>query len=287
MMWYIRALSSALIQSVEFTYSKHLLNKRDPLVFWWMITFSELFCMLLTTFILWYWSRELTRLFFLCVVSVAITNWITRYTVPVALQKSDVWIVVPMMSFIPLFTALLAGPILGEYPTLYGRVGIFLIFVGSFWLQYNPKNTVRLFLSAPFKDTGSQIMIWNAFLWAIANVFAKIWITESNPYIYATWTSFFMLVFLSVAVLIRKRKWETSLSFDFSVVVVGVLKSWSRLMLFLSYATLMVSYALSLKRLSAVFVVILWYVFFKEENIRWKLWWTMCMMLWVLLISFW
>jgi uncharacterized membrane protein len=55
-----------------------------------------------------------------------------------ALRRAPLSSTVPLLSLTPVFSALLAIPLLGELPTPVTALGILLVVIGAFWLQSRP-----------------------------------------------------------------------------------------------------------------------------------------------------
>lgn len=282
-MWYLRSVLSAVSQSVEAVFTKNALKNIDPLEFSWIVTLPELIFLITITYLFWFWTLDISPDIIVPLIIVVVILTLTRWTFSLAIQKSEIWIVYPLIAFLPVFTAILAIFMLGEIPTLWWRCGMILILIWAFWLQYNKDIGIKKILLAPFTEIWSQLMILNCFLRSITNVYSKIGVEMSNPFMFAVWTSFGMLVILTLIVLYRGRFDEFSWSLS-SWVIVGALKWVTRISLYLSYLSIFIAYSLSIKRLSWLFTVILGYFFLQEKNIRERVWASLCMLCGVVLL---
>lgn len=286
-MWYIYALIAAVFQWTEAIFSKRLVQHITPLQMWRGVSVIEFFIILIITVVTGQWMTWWSYVFFQATIIVAVAMVFIRRWMSSAFQKSDIGIVVPMMSFIPVFSAILWIFILWEIPSIIGVWGISLVVVGSFLLQFDKRYTWQKILLAPFTDPWARIMIWVSLLWAIASVYAKIAIHEMNVYMYMVWMWWIAAILMSIPI-IRKKEWKMKLIYRRDQVIIAFLKAWWRLTMLMSYMLLYVAYTLSIKRLSAVLAVILWYIFLKEEQFKEKLWWSLCMLSGVaLLVFFW
>ena len=99
-----------------------------------------------------------------------------------ALSSSDISLSIPMLSFTPIFLVGTAALLLGEFPSVAGILGIFIIVSGSYILN---TATEHERITDPFRSMishpGVMAMLVVAFLYAISINFDKIVVQTSNP----------------------------------------------------------------------------------------------------------
>jgi drug/metabolite transporter (DMT)-like permease len=98
-----------------------------------------------------------------------------------AVRLSPLSLTIPFLSFTPVFAALLAIPIVGEYPSPLQLVGISLVVAGAFLLQsggeaFSPVAVWRAFR----RERGSQLMVLVALVWAATISFDKLGVERSS-----------------------------------------------------------------------------------------------------------
>jgi drug/metabolite transporter (DMT)-like permease len=87
-------------------------------------------------------------------------------------------VTVPLLSFTPVFAALLAMPLLGEYPSWADAAGILLVIAGAIWLNWQPRKQEAPGESgAPErreKVRGALLVALTAFFWSLTIPLDKI-----------------------------------------------------------------------------------------------------------------
>lgn len=118
--------------------------------------------------------------------SVAI-NVVANVLFVVAIQVSPLSVTIPLLSLTPVFTTLLAVPMLGEVPGPFQEAGIALVVVGAFALHARPGEGkgVRELLRAFVHERGSWMMIVVAFLWSLGPPLDKMAIRASSTAFHA------------------------------------------------------------------------------------------------------
>ncbi|MEE8138366.1 MAG: EamA family transporter, partial [Thermoanaerobaculia bacterium] len=99
-----------------------------------------------------------------------------------AVRVSPLNLTIPLLSLSPVFTSLLAMPILGEYPTLAQLAGIGVVVVGAFRLNLatgGDGSAVGLWRSF-VRETGCPLMALTALLWSLATPLDKIALASSS-----------------------------------------------------------------------------------------------------------
>ena len=118
--------------------------------------------------------------------SVAI-NVVANVLFVVAIQVSPLSVTVPLLSLTPVFTTLLAVPMLGEVPGPFQEAGIALVVVGAFALHARPGDGrgPRELLRAFLHERGSRMMVAVAFLWSLGPPLDKMAIRASSTAFHA------------------------------------------------------------------------------------------------------
>lgn len=121
-----------------------------------------------------------------------------------ALKWEDASIVTPLAATMPMFVIVMSWVLLREWPTFYGRIGIFLVACGSYILALRGSNvalppllirmvSVRfhkhlIFYGAPWlrllSSRGARLALFCAYLGAIAVNFDKLATLNSSPMLF-------------------------------------------------------------------------------------------------------
>lgn len=141
--------------------------------------------------------------------SVAI-NVVANVLFVVAIQVSPLSVTIPLLSLTPVFTTLLAVPVLGEVPGHYQEIGIALVVIGAFALHARPERGKgpRHVLRAFLHERGSWMMAVVAFLWSLSPLLDKIAIGRSSTSFHAFVLSGGVTVGLFLVLLARGRLGE-------------------------------------------------------------------------------
>lgn len=93
-----------------------------------------------------------------------------------AVQRSPLSLTVPLLSFAPVFTTIVAQPLLGELPNVLQLVGVVAVVLGAFLLNADRREGggVLSFVRALVRERGSLPMLGTAFCWSLTIIFDKM-----------------------------------------------------------------------------------------------------------------
>lgn len=95
-----------------------------------------------------------------------------------AIKLSQFSSVIPLLSFIPVFSIILSGFILGEWLSLRQIIGGLVIVVSSFFVQSSEENQFHL-------EKGAWYMILSSACWSLAPIADKLVLTEISKFVYS------------------------------------------------------------------------------------------------------
>jgi len=205
-----------------------------------------------------------------------------------AIKKSPISLIVPFLSFTPVFLILNAYVIAGDKVTPVGVFGIMLVVLGSFVLNHEGGRSgfLRGFMLLT-KDTGVRAMMIVAFIYSITSSMGKVAILHSSPVFFAS--SYFIVVTIIMAPIVwwkgygdfDKFKCSGSLrNLALSSLMFGIMVITHMIAISLTN----VAYMISVKRSSVLIGVIYGYAMFKEGNIRKRFLGAMLMFIGIILI---
>ena len=105
-----------------------------------------------------------------------------------ALRNSQLSVTIPLLSLTPVFTALLAIPMLGEIPALRQWLGILLVVAGAFVLNLpadgsmSPAAMARAWIG----ERGAGLMVLVALFWSLTGPFDKMATAKTSGPFHAT-----------------------------------------------------------------------------------------------------
>ena len=99
-----------------------------------------------------------------------------------AVRRSPLSLTIPLLSLTPVFTALLAIPMLGETPEPRQWLGIGAVVVGAFWLNLGRGSvSLRESWRAFLREPGSRLMVGVSLMWSLAMPLDKMAVEVAGP----------------------------------------------------------------------------------------------------------
>ncbi len=285
MSWFIFAVLTALFRSFTDVAGKiGLKNLDEYIVAWSLFLFALPFISLLLIFTE---IPEIGNDFWIALLVGGILNVFTNLIYMRAIKLSDLSITIPMVTFTPLFMLITSPIIIGEFPNVYGIIGIFLIVAGSYILNFKEKSKGYL---APFKallrEKGPRLMLLVAFIWSITANFDKIGIQNSSVFFWPVTVNAFIAVgFIPVILLKSKNKLHQIRKNYKTLLPVGFFHGLMIVFQMVAVSMTLVAYVISIKRTSAVISVVFGSLFFKEKGLRERLLGASIMIAGVVLIT--
>lgn len=188
-----------------------------------------------------------------------------------ALRRSDISLITPLMALIPVTTVIPSFLLLGEIPSVIGLVGLILVSLGAYLLNFSSNQTSYF---KPFKklysDSGVRLTFLGLILASVVPPIDKIGIEATNPlfWVMSQQLGAFTVIFIISVYLSKlvgfdtiKANWKVLLLVGVSSGMIGLLQS-------VGYTYTKVVYVQAIKRVSIVFSVIAGYYLFNEKNVR-------------------
>jgi drug/metabolite transporter (DMT)-like permease len=176
----------------------------------------------------------------------------------------------PMLSFSPLFVIFTAFAINGQLPNAYGVVGIVLVVTGIYSINIHKHREGWL---EPFKELrrekGSWYMIGVALIYSFTAAIFKVGSEHSSPYFFSTTTHVFAaIIFLTVLLWKGGGRLKAFAKNVKGLAPVGFFNSFQILLYALAIETVIVPYAIAVKRTSIIWSILLGAIFFKEKGLH-------------------
>lgn len=208
-----------------------------------------------------------------------------------AIRQAPLSLTVPLLAFTPVLSIPCAYLVLGEVISFSGAVGIALVTIGAYILNAH-LISANFFapIKAVFSNPGSRRMLAVAIIWALTSTLGKkgVDLYGAIPFGCVILFGDFIGFLAIVAYQSRKKTWNLDISKRASLLFLfaGLLMSFAELTHFISLSMAPVAYMISVKRLSMVFGVILGWMFFNEQNLRYRLAGASAMSLGIFFINF-
>lgn len=266
MVWYIFAIGGAFFDATFYAAVKKGLKNIDQYVLASGVFLLSAMMLLLISFV--NGLPELGPAFYSAVTASAVLNLIAAVLYFRALKITDLSLAVPMISFTPVFLILTSFLMLGEFPTAFGILGIFLIVAGSYTknIKENIKHPLEPFREI-FRNKGVFYMLVVAFIFSLTSNFDKVVVLNSDPIFASSLVHLFLGLSFMVLASVNGGKIRTNFRKNIrNFFPIGVVTVFSALTLNTALTMEIVPYVISLKRLSILFAVLYGGLAFKEKN---------------------
>jgi drug/metabolite transporter (DMT)-like permease len=280
---FVYAFGAAIFAATTDALSKKALRRHSPLLTAWVnLGYAAPFLLPLVFFIE---IPHLDLTFWTTIVALIPMEIVAVILYMKALQISPLSLTVPFLSLTPVFSVVASFLILGEVPSISGASGILLIVFGAYSLNVHlSKEGVLEPLKAIFVERGSLLMVAVAFIYSITSNLGKLAIQHSSP----IFMSLFYSPLLALTFLPFLTRGKIGIM-DFRTggllfVLIGASQAAATLFHFKAVSMMLVSYMISVKRLSLLLSVIFGRIFFHEEHLKERLFGSLLMILGVVLI---
>ncbi|MGM0550868.1 MAG: EamA family transporter [Bacteroidota bacterium] len=284
MTWIAFALLTAFFRSLTDVAGKKSMHQLSPYtVAWSMYIFS---LPLLAAALFFVPVPEIGEQFWLALIAGSLLNTLANILYMNAIKLSDLSLTVPLVTFTPLFMLLTSPIIVGEFPSLWGIVGIVLIVGGSYSLNLKARSQGFL---APFRallrEKGARLMLLVAFIWSLSSNFDKMGILNSSALYWAFLVNVGITIGITPIVLLKEKKLAQQLRDNKgNLSLVGLFNGATILFQMIAVSLTLVAYVIAIKRSSAVISVVFGKIFFGEKGLKQRLIGALIMLLGVVAI---
>jgi len=279
-MWLIYSLFSAVFQTGDNLISKKLLRTRNEVLLAFVT--SSMTALMLLPYILLTGIPKIGPNFLFSFVITAVINTVTTVIVYRAFRLTELSLAVPLLGLSPVFLLLTSPLIIHEFPSFIGLIGVLIIFLGTFLLNYKGKVSFKPFTEV-LRNPGQRLIVLACFLWAISTNFYKIGMQNSSPMFF----TFAISIFISLALLpfLRPRDFAVGPKASKGLLALGVVSGLSSIFEWLGVNANLAVYTLAVRRLSLLLTAIGSYYFFKEKHFTTRVMATVLMIAGVILIA--
>lgn len=274
MNWFPIALCCALFAALSDATSKLLMRENDE---WVTGTVMLAISLVIVSPIVLYLQFEPISIELIIVILAQLPFEILGYYLFLsAIRMSPLSITVPLLAFSPVITIFTSWLIVGERISATGAIGVVIVAAGAYLLHFDK---VDINLVAPiraiYSDRGAQRMLGVAGIWALTSVLGKKGVLIYGALQYGIVLLALITAAFAVIALLRVRSGAGQVSFYRRTYVLfflaGLFLAGMEVTHYVSISLAPVAYMLSVKRLSLVFGVLLGWLVFREEQIRYRL----------------
>lgn len=266
-MWLIYSQISALSEALTNVLAKHSMKKYDSVVVTWFWVTSSL--LLLGGLVLFNGIPEIKPLFYTILIARILLDTVALLLYTKALQLEDISLVAPLFNFSAIFTLSASFLINKELPSSVGIIGIVLIVLGAYMLNFERGNRDLLH---PFKtiltNRGSRYMVISTALYGVIFSISKVGI-ESSSLVFYTFASALGLSVTIFPIALWKNKSDVIKILKpknaFRILPIGLLDGVKILALMATIKTSFVSFADASNNTSVIYGSILGGIFLQEK----------------------
>jgi uncharacterized membrane protein len=285
MLWLLLGLLSAISQSTADLFSKKGMQNLNEYTVAFSRTFFAIFFMVPLLFFV---EIPFLNFVFWQIILINVIMISSAFILYMrAIKISPLSITIPMFAFSPLFLLVTSPLILGEFPSIFGLIGILLIVLGAYVLSIKDVKQGALEpFKALFREKGALLMLIVAFLFSLGSNFVKIGVQHSNPVVYSVVEAVFMSCFLFPVSLFKSKKILSNIKVNLKqLLLIGLFQALVVILSFIAIEMIIVPYLISVRRTSIIFSTLYGYFFFKEKRITERLSGAIIMVIGILIIS--
>lgn len=282
-MWVLFASLNPIADAIRNVFSKKASRKVDSLLVSW---FNNLIPVIAFTPVIFLVELKFSAEFFISLTISGFANITASILYHRAIAKGDISLVVPMLSFTPLFLLLTSPILIGEFPDTSGLIGILLIVIGSYLLnaKFDVKNIFSP-LKALLKQKGTRYMLIVSFVWSLSANFDKRAINVSSVWQHIFFINLFVFCGTTTFLLIKRKLNFAEIKLERNnLFMVGFLTACGFFLHMTALSLTLVAYVIAMKRTAGMISVLLGYFFLDEKNIRNRLLGAAIMFIGVMLI---
>lgn len=230
--------------------------------------------------------------FWTAIVITVFLNLISQNLFIKAFKLSEASLIAPLRLIIPPLVILTGFFFLNEKPSLIGIIGIFITMIGLWFLLGAGKDSEHQNRIPWIKDRGVIYGLIGSMLFAISFPFDKVAVVQSSA-LFATFLIFSLLgVFTFLFNVIQERKFASVVIKSFTQnfkenLLISILSSMGIALTNQALNYSLVAYASSIKRLQALWTVVIAGKFLKEKDVGRRTVATILMFFGILLSIFW
>ena len=195
------------------------------------------------------------------------------YLVTLALEKSDLSIVSPLLSLVPVAVILPSIIIVGETPTAGAGIGVGLISVGSYLLNIGKRSKGLLKpIESIFEDRGAQFTLLAVLLFAVVPSLNKLALDTVSPIVLTTFQLPVSAMVLCIVGLRRIPELSEEINGNLKyLLAMSITTALLFVVQFTGYQYAQVSYIQAIKQVKVVIAVGAGYYIFNEDGLKERL----------------
>ena len=210
---------------------------------------------------------ELGANFFLLAIPQSLVIAFTSIIIAKAYKESDASRVTPMYAISPVLVLVTSFMILGETPSLLGTAGVLLIAFGAYTLKINRSDSLLDPVKKLWEERGVQLILVVVLIYSVTANTDKIGVNMSSPVMWPLTIYTLSSLFMLPVMISRSGEWRKKVAKEWKpLAFLGGMGGISIILQMTAVKLTLVSYVISIKRLSIPLTVILSYFMLQEKQ---------------------
>jgi len=210
---------------------------------------------------------DLSMRFFMLAIPLGAVTAFASVLIAKAYKESDASIVTPMFAISPLLVLFTSFIILGEVPDLLGGIGVVLIAVGAYVLKLDESTGALDPLRKLWEEKGVRIIMVVILLYSVTANIDKIGVQMSSPVMWPLATYTISSIFMLPLMMRKSPQWKSKIKNEWKPLgLLGVLGGGAIILQMAALELTLVSYVISIKRLSIPIAVGFSYFMLDEKS---------------------
>jgi uncharacterized membrane protein len=261
----ILAFLVALMTGLKSVYQRVNAVETDEFVTAWASRFFGI--PLLLAGIAWKGIPELSMKYWLLAIPYAFVVACASILIAKAFKASDASIVTPMFAISPILVLFTSFFMLGETPNPSGTIGVLIIAVGAYSLKAQEANHLLEPFKKLWEEKGVQIILAVILLYSVTANIDKIAVNMSSPIMWPLTTYTISSIIMLPIMMKKSSNWKNEIKTDLKpLLLLGGLSGAAIILQMAAIKLTLVSYVVSIKRLSIPITVILSYIILNEKE---------------------
>lgn len=216
---------------------------------------------------------ELGANFFLLAVPQSLAIALTSILIAKAYKASDASIIAPMYAISPVLVLGTSFLILGETPSILGVAGVVMIAIGAYVLKAESTEQLLEPLKKLWEERGVQLILVVLLIYSVTANTDKIGVNMSSPVMWPLTIYTLSSIFMLPVMVKKSSEWRSKVRKEWKpLAFLGVLGGAAIILQMTAINLTLVSYVISIKRLSIPVTVVLSYFLLNEtESFRQRL----------------
>ncbi|MFB6241622.1 MAG: EamA family transporter [Candidatus Nanosalina sp.] len=210
---------------------------------------------------------DLGTRFFLLAVPQSLAIALTSILIAKAYKETDASIVAPMYAISPILVLGTSFLILGETPSLLGASGVVLIAIGAYSLKLERSRDLLEPLRKLWDERGVQLILVVLLIYSITANTDKIGVKSSSAVMWPLTIYTLSTIFMMPVMIRKSSEWKEKLGKEWKpLATLGVLGGLAIILQMTALKMTLVSYVISIKRLSIPVTIVLSYFLLQEKE---------------------